>query len=183
MRDHGTYACYVWGPEPGCLPGRGCRCDDCKAAVRAKAAADRRRTAPAYVGADRARSHVRRLADNGVGLKTLAKASGVSHGALTKLVYGVGDRPPSRRIRPATEQAILAVRPDAAAAYRAAEWQTETTRDALVAAWRHHARTNTAASLRAWEAAIEARRTNQAALTRARGRLVAAALEHTGIRG
>lgn len=116
MRDHGTYACYVWGPEPGCLPGRGCRCDDCKAAVRAKAAADRRRTAPAYVGADRARSHVRWLADNGVGLKTLAKASGVSHGALSKLMFGVGDRPPSRRIRPATEQAILAVRPDAAAA-------------------------------------------------------------------
>lgn len=116
MRDHGTYACYVWGPEPGCVPGRGCRCDDCKAAVRAKAAADRRRTAPAYVGADRARSHVRWLADNGVGLKTLAKASGVSHGALSKLMFGVGDRPPSRRIRPATEQAILAVRPDAAAA-------------------------------------------------------------------
>lgn len=115
MRQHGTYTCYVWGPEPGCKPGRGCRCDDCKAAVRAKAAADKRRTAPAYVAADRARQHVRWLADNGVGLKTLAEASGVSHGALAKLVHGQGGRPPSRRIRPATEQAILAVRPDAAA--------------------------------------------------------------------
>lgn len=112
MRTHGSYSCYVWGPEPGCKPGRGCRCDDCKAAVRAKAAADKRRTAPAYVGAARARAHVQWLAEHGVGLKTLAKVSGVSHGSLAKLVYGQGDRPPSRRIRPATEQAILAVRPD-----------------------------------------------------------------------
>lgn len=114
MREHGTYACYVWGPEPGCVRGRGCRCDACKAAVRAKAAAARRRTAPAYVGADRARTHVRHLQAQGLGLKTIAAAAGISHGALTKLIYGAQDRPPSKRIRPATEQAILAVAPNAA---------------------------------------------------------------------
>lgn len=114
MREHGTYACYVWGPEPGCVRGRGCRCDDCKAAVRAKAAADRRRTAPAYVGADRARTHVRHLQAQGLGLKTIAAAAGISHGALAKLIYGAQDRPPSKRIRPETEQAILSVAPNAA---------------------------------------------------------------------
>ena len=109
MRDHGTYACYVWGPEPGCLPGRGCRCDDCKAAVRAKAAADRRRTAPPYVDASRARTHAKALMAQGFGLKAQAKAAGVSATMLSKVVYDDPRRGQAltKRIRPDNERAIL----------------------------------------------------------------------------
>lgn len=49
----------------------------------------------------------------GVGLKTVAVASGVSHGALSKLIYGDRTRSqaPSKRIRKTTEDAVLAVTP------------------------------------------------------------------------
>lgn len=110
MREHGTRACYVHGPNPGSVKG-GCRCDLCRAAA-AQAERDRkRRTAPAYVAATRARQHIADLAAQGVGLKTVARLSGVSHGALTKLIYGDRARgaAPSKRIRPATEKAILGV--------------------------------------------------------------------------
>lgn len=127
MRSHGSYACYVWGPEPGCIPGRGCRCDDCRAAASAHLKAAKQRTAPAYVASTRARAHVRDLQAACVGLKTIASTAGISHGAMTKLVYGgPGDRPPSRRIKRETEQAILAVTPadarDGAAAIPAATY-------------------------------------------------------------
>lgn len=49
MRTHGTYPCYVWGPEPGCKPGRGCRCDPCRAAASDYLRQTRQRTAPALV--------------------------------------------------------------------------------------------------------------------------------------
>jgi len=39
------------------------------------------------------------------------RLAGVSHGTVSKLLYGTPDRPPSRRIRPQTEAKILAVRP------------------------------------------------------------------------
>lgn len=107
MRAHGTYACYVWGHAPG--PGKGCRCEDCKAANRAYERERVRRATPAYVGADRARGHISWLRQQGIGLKQIAKASGVSHGGLTKLIYGVQGKPPSKRIRKSTEDAILAV--------------------------------------------------------------------------
>jgi WhiB family redox-sensing transcriptional regulator len=55
------------------------------------------------------------LAKAGVGLKTVAAVSGVSTGALSKLVYGKRGRAPSRRIRPDTMARILAVTPNAAA--------------------------------------------------------------------
>lgn len=56
-----------------------------------------------------------------LGLKTVAQPSGVSHGTLSKLVYGDRGRgmAPSERIRPRTNEAILAVRlKDAAAAQK-----------------------------------------------------------------
>lgn len=114
-REHGTQACYVWGPGPG--PGKGCRCGPCREANRAYERRRARRTAPAYVAAARARAHVEELRDKGVGLKTVAKRSGVSHGALSKLVYGdpATGRGPSKRIRKTTEDAILAVQPSDAA--------------------------------------------------------------------
>lgn len=117
MRDHGTKACYVFGPEPGGDSSKGCRCDDCRAAI-ARYERDRaRRIEPAYVGADPARKHIEWLGEQGVGLKRVAKAAGISHGALSKLMYGERGRGrgPSKRIRKTTLDAILAVTADAVA--------------------------------------------------------------------
>lgn len=114
MREHGTRACYVWGPESG-DKGAGCRCDLCRRAVAEYEAERKRRIEPPYVGAAEVRAHLAFLAENGIGLKTVAKRSGVSHGALTKIVYGSPQRAPSKRVRPATRDAILAVTPADAA--------------------------------------------------------------------
>ncbi len=116
MRDHGTHACYVHGPQPGSTPG-GCRCAPCRAAHSTYERDRARRVAPAYVAAARARAHITDLHHHGVGLKRIAEVSGISHGALWKLVYGLPNsgRPPSKRIRHQTEQAILAVTPADAA--------------------------------------------------------------------
>jgi WhiB family redox-sensing transcriptional regulator len=110
-REHGTHACYVFGPAPGA--GKGCRCDPCRAA-RASYERDRqRRVEPSYVGAARARHHIEELKASGVGLKQIARRANVSHGSLSKLIYGDATRgtPPSKRIRKATEDAILSVQP------------------------------------------------------------------------
>lgn len=114
-REHGTSACYVWGPEPGA--GKGCRCDACRTARAVYERDRKRRIAPSYVAADRARAHVEELMAAGVGLKTISARSGISHGTLSKLVYGDRTRNmgPSKRIRKATEDAILAVMPADAA--------------------------------------------------------------------
>lgn len=116
MRAHGTYACYVWGPEPGSERGRGCRCDKCREAVRQYQAQARQRVAPAYVDATEVREHIGRLMAAGVGLKQITKLSGVSGGSLTKIVYGTprGDgtrRPPARRVKRETRDRIMAVMP------------------------------------------------------------------------
>lgn len=111
MREHGTYACYVWGPESGCLPGRGCRCEQCSEARRAHEKARRGSVAPAYVDATRAREHVEWLGTQGVGLKAITRNTGVSGGTLCKLIYGQGGKAPSKRIKKATEDKLLAVTP------------------------------------------------------------------------
>lgn len=110
MRDHGTHACFVHGPNPGSVKG-GCRCEPCRQANADYERQRTRRTAPPYVAAHRARQHIADLQAQGVGLKTVARLSGVSHGALSKLIYGdrTRGRGPSKRIRPATEKAILGV--------------------------------------------------------------------------
>lgn len=115
MREHGTHACYVWGPNGG--PGEGCRCQPCRDSNTAYEQERARRIAPPYVTAGPARDHCTWLGTQGVGLKQVARASGVSHGALSKLMYGTPTlrRPPSKRIRPATAEAILAVTPSNAA--------------------------------------------------------------------
>jgi hypothetical protein len=107
---HGTRARYY----------RGCRCEPCKDANRTYARELTRRQrhgAPAYRSASEARAHIADLRAAGVGLKTIAAASGVSHGALSKLIYGdrTRNRAPSKRIRPDTHDRIMAVTIDAVA--------------------------------------------------------------------
>jgi hypothetical protein len=61
------------------------------------------------VDAEPARVHVRALAAEGLGWKRVAALAEVSHGAMSKLLYGTPTTPPSRRIRPKTAARILAV--------------------------------------------------------------------------
>lgn len=117
MRDHGTTACYVFGPQSGSDSRNGCRCVECRAARAKSERARNQRVEPAYVSAAPARDHIEFLSKEGVGLKRIAEVSGVSHGALWKLVYGINAgpnrkaRPPSKRIRKETLDRILAITP------------------------------------------------------------------------
>lgn len=108
MREHGTHACFVHGPNPGTVKG-GCGCQPCRDANAAYERERSRRQAPPYVDATEAREHMAALSEAGVGLKQVAKVSGVSTGCLWKLVFGKPGRGPSKRIRPGTAGAILAV--------------------------------------------------------------------------
>lgn len=112
MRAHGTHVRYVQGPDEHDQPG-GCRCEPCRAANCAYERERKQRTEPAYVIAGPARAHLAWLAAQGVGLKSVSIISGLSHGTLSKLVYGDGTRgsAPSKRIRHATADKILAVTP------------------------------------------------------------------------
>lgn len=99
-----------------------CRCTPCRDAQKAYMR-DRSRQAAygrwqPYVDAEPARRHVRDLMDAGLGWKQVAERSGVGTGCLSKLLWGSPTRgaAPSRRIRPATADALLAVRPDRVAA-------------------------------------------------------------------
>lgn len=94
-----------------------CRCTECREAVRLYELKRRRAiTRPdeawvPYVPAGKARRYLKELAEYGIGLKTVAKVSGVPHGTLSKLFYGDPKRRmgPSKRIRPETERRLLAV--------------------------------------------------------------------------
>ena len=108
-RDHGTRARYVCGPDVHGRVGRGCRCTPCTQANRQ--AEDHRARMKLYgqwrpyVDAAPAREHLRVLAAAGIGWRRAAELAGVATGAVSKLLYGgPGDRPPSRGIRPETEQ-------------------------------------------------------------------------------
>lgn len=104
---HGTHACYVLDR---------CRCDDCRTANLAYEK-HRRQWArqfplvdPPYVDAGPARRHVQVLADSGMGPKRVAQVTGVSHGSISKLLYGdyATGRPPSKRIKRETARKLLA---------------------------------------------------------------------------
>jgi AraC-like DNA-binding protein len=97
-----------------------CRCADCREACRVYEQARRRKALygrwQPYVPADEARAHVRSLQAAGMGWKRVARAAGLSPSVLWKLLYGDPTRnmTPSKRIRPQTAAAILAVEPDLA---------------------------------------------------------------------
>lgn len=128
--EHGTAACYVLD---------GCRCLPCRVAQSERGQQHAKKQAygapVGLVDAAPAYRHVRTLMRSGVGLKRIAKVSGVSHGALTKLIYGVEGRERSRRIRHETETKILAVTTDALADGAVRDGQPTRDRiDALLAA-------------------------------------------------
>ncbi len=133
-RAHGTYAKAVV---------EGCDCQRCKKAKaaysrgRKQAIADPDKVWLPFVSAEPARRHLAALSAAGVGLKTVGRLSGVSHGALSKIVYGEPGRgrPPSRRVRPQTLQKILAVKvSDAPSGQRVSAGRTWQLIDELVAA-------------------------------------------------
>lgn len=103
-RPHGTRAKYVVEK---------CRCDECRRACSEYERERTARIAPAYVYAQPAREHVEHLMSLGMGFKRVAEVAGVSQSAVASLLYGkkVGDkrRAPTKRIRPETAAALLAV--------------------------------------------------------------------------
>lgn len=102
--EHGTRACAVLDK---------CKCLPCS---KANAEAERRRQRQIaygrwqpYVDAGPTRAHVESLRAAGMGLKTVAKASGVAHGTLSKLIYGERGLAPSKRVRHETAVRLQAV--------------------------------------------------------------------------
>lgn len=110
-RPHGTRAKYVVDK---------CRCEPCTVANREAARHRSREKAygrwEAYIDAEPARAHVRRLGAQGMGWKRVARAAGLSPSTVWKLVYGDRTRfdGPSKRVRRHTAEAILGVRLDLA---------------------------------------------------------------------
>lgn len=124
-RPHGSYVKYKIDD---------CRCPDCTAANSQYGRDLRARLEPPYVAAGTARDHVRELMAAGVGLKQIVKVSGVSQGAMWKLMYGKNGVP-SKRIRRSTEQRLLAITPaDAAAGAKVDATRSWVLLDELIAA-------------------------------------------------
>ncbi|WP_154402721.1 hypothetical protein [Nocardioides speluncae] len=109
--QHSTRACYVLDK---------CRCKPCsRANCEAETWRERQKAYGRYnkyVPAGPVREHVRTLADAGMGLKQVAKISGVPNGTLWKLMYGKrqpdGSQIPSRRALRETAEKLFALDPD-----------------------------------------------------------------------
>jgi transcriptional regulator with XRE-family HTH domain len=96
-----------------------CRCRPCRDAASAYQRDLERRHLygkVTYVNADPARAHVASLQAQGMGWKRIAHAADIDTSVMWKLIYGDSTRnmAPSKRIRPATETAILSVTLDLA---------------------------------------------------------------------
>jgi hypothetical protein len=112
VRDCGTRACYVFGPEPGGDRSKGCRCESCREANRAycrlatkrKRRIDRGKTAPVLVDAAPVRAHLLWLLDKGIGTRVVAHETGLNRKTIKELRDGT-----TTRVRPARAEAILAV--------------------------------------------------------------------------
>lgn len=106
LPDHGTLSRYH---------RHGCRCETCRKAARDHRRITSRLTAygqwQPLVDAEPVRQHLRNLADFGIGSHRAARLAGVSTGAVQRLLWPPSGTAPSKRIRPATAAALLAVRP------------------------------------------------------------------------
>lgn len=121
-RVHGTPVTYKRGPstpsDPAWVPrpdgGEGCRCAPCvQASRRDKRVSDylRQTGRSRYVDAEASRAHVALLLAAGMTRYQVAGLTGgvVDRTSLRALMVGQGGRPPGRRVRRATETALLAV--------------------------------------------------------------------------
>lgn len=91
-----------------------CRCDICRKAVQKydrQQVINRANGRPATVDAEPIRKHVRSLQAEGIGLRRIAETSGVRRQTLQVLLAGrtYCNHPPSRRVRAATAEKLLAV--------------------------------------------------------------------------
>lgn len=132
--QHGEYATYVLDK---------CRCLRCYEARR-QYEVDRSR-AKAYgrwdgwVDSEPVREHLRGLLEQGMGAKRIQAVSGLSSGTWTKLMFGVGDRPPSKRTRRDVAERILAIGFDPADGARVSTLGATRRLQALVAlGWSQH---------------------------------------------
>jgi DNA-binding CsgD family transcriptional regulator len=117
-----------------------CRCRPCRdSANRYERARQRQQMYghDAYVDAAPARAHIKALMAAGMGLKRIVEVSDISQGLLWKLIYGKtradGTRAASQRIRPITEQTILAIHLNLAGGARVSGVGTRRRLQALVA--------------------------------------------------
>lgn len=68
-----------------------------------------------FVDAEPVRKHARGLEAAGIGWRRVAELAGLSPSVVAQLLYGSKTAPPSRQVRPATAERILAVQADAEA--------------------------------------------------------------------
>ena len=129
FHDHGTRNAYVVDR---------CRCRPCRDAANAyerRRAKDRAYGRQAYVDAQPAREHVERLQAEGMGWKRIARAAGIETSVVWKLLYGDPARgqAPTKRVRPATAEKLLAVTLDLAPGAKVDSTGTTRRLQALVA--------------------------------------------------
>ena len=99
-REHGTRAKYTIDR---------CRCDECREASRLYNLQRRNDLQPRLVSAEQARQHVLELMAAGVGCRQVARLAGLSTSAVKSIIWGKPGRPPTRRIKPSTAEALLSV--------------------------------------------------------------------------
>ena len=68
-----------------------------------------------FVDAGPVRDHLHTLRRAGIGRRRIAELAGISQSVLANLLYGKSGRVPTRRVRPQTASAILAIQPNSGA--------------------------------------------------------------------
>jgi hypothetical protein len=108
QRQHGTNACYRWGPNYGSPDYRnGCRCAECRHAgyvYEVKRQRDRNRGIVRLHDNTEAREHILWLRSQGVGLRAVAAATGLQRHNVWKIANGQ-----VKRSKPETIRRIMAV--------------------------------------------------------------------------
>lgn len=129
--QHGTPVAYTWDA---------CRCLPCVGAYGAYESARVRQVAygrwQPYVPAAPVRAHLVALMAQGMGAKRIAETSGIAYSSVSALLYGrqrANGLRPVTKLRPATAQALLAVRLDLAGGVRVDATGTRRRLQALVA--------------------------------------------------